>query len=52
LEVKVCPKCYSQNIDIVYPDTDIGIWKDECKDCGYKGTSLLMEKEAANKLIE
>ena len=53
MDVKVCPKCNSQD---VWPDSSFkfeqraGLQRYSCKNCGYIGPMTVMEKDDANKL--
>ena len=45
--MKFCPKCGSENIDWVLPQT----WsKYECKDCGYIGAFIIEDGEMADEI--
>lgn len=53
MEVKVCPRCNSQDVSscALYKfEQRSGLFKDECKNCGFIGTMILMKKEDADKL--
>jgi rubredoxin len=45
--MRFCPKCGSNNIDWVLPQT----WsKYECKDCGYIGVFIIDDGEIAEEI--
>jgi len=45
--VKFCPKCGSENIDWVLPQT----WsKYECKNCGYIGALIIDDEKIAQEI--
>lgn len=53
MEVKVCPRCHSQNVSwstVFKAEQRTGIFRDKCSNCGYIGTMVIMDKEDADKL--
>ena len=53
MDVKVCPRCNSQDIslcDVFKFEQRCGLFRDMCSNCGYVGTMIIMEKKNADKL--